>query len=214
MSQYLYYRGDKLCYTYTVSDGSPYTCILLDYRGNLSWNNTTLSWIVASNGYTHSYCDLYGSCGPFSYCDAAAVPTKCRCLDGFELVDSLNLSRGCHRKEALGCGKENNFMTMPNMKVLTNSCTLGIQASTSVRPSAVKTARVWRTRTLTLEMLALWATNRGVWFGQGISSTWSKAALQRTCTYGLANLLVCAFRTLHPVILLSPEVALVFSTSG
>jgi len=120
MSQYLYYRGDKLCYTYTVSDGSPYTCILLDYRGNLSllsWNNTTLSWIVASNGYTHSYCDLYGSCGPFSYCDAAAVPTKCRCPDGFELVDSLNLSRGCHRKEALGCGKENNFMTMPNMKV-------------------------------------------------------------------------------------------------
>jgi len=120
LSEYLYYRGDELYfrYTYTVSDGSPYTRILLDYRGNLSlqiWSNTTLSWAVASD--TRSYCALYASCGPFGYCDAVAVPATCRCPDGFELVDSLNLSRGCQRKERLRCGKENNFMTMPNMKV-------------------------------------------------------------------------------------------------
>ncbi|KAG2563291.1 hypothetical protein PVAP13_8KG314224 [Panicum virgatum] len=118
MSQYLYYRGDELYYTYTVSDGSPYTRILLDNRGNLSllsWNNTSLSWTLASN--TPSYCFLYASCGPFGYCDVAAVPTTCRCPDGFELVDSLDLSRGCQRKEALRCGKKSNFMTMPNMKV-------------------------------------------------------------------------------------------------
>ena len=51
-SQYLYYRGDELYYTYTVSDGSPYTRILLDNRGNLSllsWNNTSLSWTLASD---------------------------------------------------------------------------------------------------------------------------------------------------------------------
>ncbi|XP_025824744.1 G-type lectin S-receptor-like serine/threonine-protein kinase B120 isoform X3 [Panicum hallii] len=118
VSESLFYRMDELYYDFTVSDGSPYTRILLDYRGNLSllsWNNTTLSWTVASD--TPSYCDIYASCGPFGYCDAATVPTTCRCPDGFELVDSLNLSRGCQRKEALRCGKENNFMTMPNMKV-------------------------------------------------------------------------------------------------
>ncbi|XP_039821677.1 G-type lectin S-receptor-like serine/threonine-protein kinase B120 [Panicum virgatum] len=118
MSQYVYYRGDELYYTYTVSDGSPYTRILLDYRGNLSllsWNNTSLSWTLASD--TPSYCFLYASCGPFGYCDATAVPTTCRCPDGFELVDSLDLSRGCQRKEVLRCGKENYFVTMPNMKV-------------------------------------------------------------------------------------------------
>ncbi|CAN6362517.1 unnamed protein product [Urochloa humidicola] len=117
MSQYLYYRGDEFYCTYTVSDGSPYTRILLDYRGNLSllsWNNTTLSWTVASE--TPRGCDLYASCGPFGYCDVAAAPT-CRCPDGFELVDSLNLSQGCKRKEALKCGKENYFTTMPDMKV-------------------------------------------------------------------------------------------------
>ncbi|KAG2571429.1 hypothetical protein PVAP13_7KG107300 [Panicum virgatum] len=117
LSEYFYYSGDESYYTYTVSDGPPYTRLLLEYRGNLSllsWNNTTLTWTVASE--TPSYCDLYASCGPFGYCDTAAVPTTCRCPDGFELVDSLNLSRGCRRKEALRCGKDNNFMTMPNMK--------------------------------------------------------------------------------------------------
>ncbi|TKW06782.1 hypothetical protein SEVIR_7G263200v4 [Setaria viridis] len=117
MSQLLYYRGDEFYYSYTVSDGSPYTRILLDYRGNLSllsWNNTTLSWTLASD--SPRGCDLYASCGPFGYCDMAAAP-KCRCPDGFELLDSLNFSRGCKRKEALRCGKENYFTTMPNMKV-------------------------------------------------------------------------------------------------
>ncbi|XP_022684492.1 S-locus-specific glycoprotein S6-like [Setaria italica] len=117
MSQLLYYRGDGFYFSYTVSDGSPYTRILLDYRGNLSllsWNNTTLSWTLAS--YSPRGCDLYASCGPFGYCDMTAAPT-CRCPDGFELLDSLNFSRGCKRKEALRCGKENYFTTMPNMKV-------------------------------------------------------------------------------------------------
>ncbi|CAN6277053.1 unnamed protein product [Urochloa humidicola] len=117
MSQYVYYRGDHFYYTYTVSDGSPYTRILLDYRGNLSplsWNNTTLSWTVACE--TPTGCDFYASCGPFGSCDAAAAPT-CQCPDGFELVDSHNLSRGCKRKEALRCGNDNYFTTMPNMKV-------------------------------------------------------------------------------------------------
>ncbi|CAL5025253.1 unnamed protein product [Urochloa decumbens] len=117
MSQDLFYNGDKFYFIYTVSDGSPYTRVLLDYRGNLSilsWNNTTLSWTVASE--TPTGCDFYyASCGPFGYCDVSAAPT-CQCPDGFELVDSHNLSRGCKRKEALRCGK-NYFTTMPNMKV-------------------------------------------------------------------------------------------------
>ncbi|KAG2575012.1 hypothetical protein PVAP13_7KG400100 [Panicum virgatum] len=122
MSQYLYDRGDELyytyTYTYTVSDGSPYTRVLLDYRGNMSlwnWNNTTLSWTVVTA--MSSYCAIYASCGPFGYCDYTEAIPICRCPDGFKLVDSLNLSRGCQRKKALRCGKDNYFMTMPNMKV-------------------------------------------------------------------------------------------------
>jgi len=111
--------GDKMYWTFTVSPGSPYTRLLLHHTSKmrvLSWNNTTASWAVISEAPTAD-CDRYASCGPFGYCDhTEAIPT-CRCPDGFELVDSLNFSKGCRRKEALRCGKENYFTIMPNMKI-------------------------------------------------------------------------------------------------
>ncbi|KAL6651967.1 hypothetical protein ACP70R_010892 [Stipagrostis hirtigluma subsp. patula] len=110
--------GIEFYFRYRVSDGTPYTRFLLDYTGTLSllsWNKNMLSWTVIS--HSGHGCDLYGSCGPFGYCDftAAAAP-MCRCLDGFEPKD-LNFSRGCRRKEALQCGKEEHFVTLAGMKV-------------------------------------------------------------------------------------------------
>ncbi|CAL5070208.1 unnamed protein product [Urochloa decumbens] len=113
--------GDEFYYTYTVSDGSPYTRILLKHDGSMSfetWNNSTSSWtdsfIIVS---PKPGCDRYGSCGPFGYCDNTQADPSCRCLDGFEPMDGLNMSRGCRRNATLECGEEDHFVTLPGMKV-------------------------------------------------------------------------------------------------
>lgn len=146
--------GDALYYTYTVSSGSPYTRFSFDYTGKgrlLSWNSTASSWTVIVE-HPHS-CDLYASCGPFSYCDQMGpLPTTCQCPDGFELLNGLNFSRGCRRKEELKCGAGNYFMAMSSMKLpdkVTSSCTLRIEPLTSVLTSALETAPVWHTPTPT-----------------------------------------------------------------
>lgn len=111
--------GDEFYYTYTVSAGSPYMRMSLEYTGKsrlLSWNNSTSSWAVISV-QPEADCDLYASCGPFGYCDLTEEVPTCRCPDGFEPINSLNFSRGCQRKKALKCGNNNHFMTMPNMKL-------------------------------------------------------------------------------------------------
>ncbi|KAL6844528.1 hypothetical protein ACP4OV_026201 [Aristida adscensionis] len=110
---------NRLYYTFTVSDGSPYLRLLLDYTGKLrllSWNSITLSWAVIHESPSAN-CDMYASCGPFGYCDHTGTETKCQCLDGFEPIDHLNFSRGCQRKEALECRKESHFVTLSGMHV-------------------------------------------------------------------------------------------------
>jgi hypothetical protein len=111
-------QGDGFYFMYSVSEGSPYTRVLLDSTGKLmflTWNNYSSSWIVISEAPYE--CDLYNSCGPFGYCDFRGIAPTCRCLDGFEPIDGLSSSRGCRRKEALKCEKENHFLTLPGMKV-------------------------------------------------------------------------------------------------
>lgn len=110
--------GDKFYLMYTVSDGSPYARIMLDYTGTmrlLTWNSHTSSWVATSERPTGGY-GVYGSCGTFGYSDfTGAVPT-CQCLDGFK-SNSLNSSSGCQRVEVLKCGKQNHFVALPRMKV-------------------------------------------------------------------------------------------------
>ncbi|CAL5025259.1 unnamed protein product [Urochloa decumbens] len=119
VSQAMVRTGDEFYYTYIVSADSPYFRISLEYTGKkrfLSWDNNTLSWAVISVE-PNADCDLYASCGPFGYCDLTGAVPKCRCPDGFEVINGLNFSMGCQRKEELKCGKDNYFMTMPNMKL-------------------------------------------------------------------------------------------------
>ncbi|XP_062226864.1 G-type lectin S-receptor-like serine/threonine-protein kinase At4g27290 [Phragmites australis] len=118
MYQTMVSTEDGLYVFYTVSDGSPYMRFLIDYTGKsrlLSWNNNTLSWRVVKEA--PGRCDLYALCGLFGYCDQTEALPTCKCLDGFDPIDSLNFSRGCRRREALKCGKENHFVTLPGMKV-------------------------------------------------------------------------------------------------
>ncbi|XP_048559359.1 G-type lectin S-receptor-like serine/threonine-protein kinase B120 [Triticum urartu] len=108
---------DGFYYEFSVSDGSPYARLMLDHMGalrTLSWNNHS-SWTTVFE-HPASSCDLYGSCGPFSYCDNTGAAATCRCLDGFESA-GLNISRGCRRTKQLECGKQSHFVTLPKMKL-------------------------------------------------------------------------------------------------
>ncbi|KAB8097101.1 hypothetical protein EE612_025750 [Oryza sativa] len=112
--------GDELYIMYTTSDGSPYTRIKLDYMSNmrfLSWNGSSSSWtVISQQPAAAGDCNLYASCGPFGYCDFTLAIPRCQCLDGFEPSD-FNSSRGCRRKQQLGCGGRNHFVTMSGMKL-------------------------------------------------------------------------------------------------
>uniref|UniRef100_A0ACD5V292 Uncharacterized protein n=1 Tax=Avena sativa TaxID=4498 RepID=A0ACD5V292_AVESA len=113
--------GDEFYFTYTVSNNSTLMRMTLDYTGKLkylSWNSHTSSWeIFGEHPSSSAPCELYASCGPFSYCDFTQITPSCQCLDGFEPVDSINFSKGCQRKQALKCSKQSQFVPLYEMKV-------------------------------------------------------------------------------------------------
>ncbi|XP_002448589.2 G-type lectin S-receptor-like serine/threonine-protein kinase At4g27290 isoform X2 [Sorghum bicolor] len=118
--------GDEVYYTYNVNvshHGSPLTRVLLKHDGSMSLltrqnSNTTSSQWTPSFERPGPGCDLYASCGAFGYCDHTEAVPSCRCLDGFEPIDGLDISRGCRRNDALECGGgEDRFVTLPGMTV-------------------------------------------------------------------------------------------------
>lgn len=111
-------EGDRFYYMFTVSDGAPFTRMTLEYTGmfrSLNWNHQLSSWTVIYEK-PKAACEVYASCGPFSYCDLTGTAPTCQCLDGFEPSD-LKFSRGCRRKQELKCHKQNHFVTLPGMRV-------------------------------------------------------------------------------------------------
>jgi hypothetical protein len=113
------YSGDESYYMFTVSGKPIFAYIRLDYTGMLklqTWNNHSLSWEIINERPTAA-CDLYASCGPFSYCDFTQIIPACQCLDGFEPVDGINFSKGCKRKQTLICGKQSHFVAFSGMTV-------------------------------------------------------------------------------------------------
>ncbi|VAH53666.1 unnamed protein product [Triticum turgidum subsp. durum] len=70
--------GDEFSFMFTLSNNSPFVRLMLDYTGKLkalAWDNHSMSWTVI-NELPNNACDLYGSCGPFGYCDfTEAIPT-------------------------------------------------------------------------------------------------------------------------------------------
>ncbi|KAM3390159.1 hypothetical protein ACQJBY_012001 [Aegilops geniculata] len=111
--------GDEFYFTYAISDNSVYTRITLDYTGkykSLAWNTHSSSWTFIG-GCPTAACELYASCGPFSYCDLTQTVPACQCLEGFETIDDANFSNGCRRKQALKCGNQSHFVALLGMKV-------------------------------------------------------------------------------------------------
>ncbi|XP_047062042.1 G-type lectin S-receptor-like serine/threonine-protein kinase B120 isoform X1 [Lolium rigidum] len=115
--------GDEFYVTYTISDNSTLMRLMIDYTGKLkylSWNRHTSSWAIFGE-HPSVPCELYASCGPFSYCDFTQITPACQCLDGFEPDDGVNFfSKGCYRQEALKCGKQSHFAPLSGMKVPDN----------------------------------------------------------------------------------------------
>jgi hypothetical protein len=110
--------GDEFYFMYTISTNLPFTRVMLDYTGTvkiLSWNNHSSSWELGGKRPSAA-CDLYASCGPFSYCDLTQNVPSCRCLDGFE-PNGINFPRGCSRITALKCERQSHFVQFPEMKV-------------------------------------------------------------------------------------------------
>ncbi|KAK1685656.1 hypothetical protein QYE76_046504 [Lolium multiflorum] len=115
--------GDEFYVTYTISDNSTLMRLMIDYTGKLKylrWNRHTSSWAIFGE-HLSVPCELYASCGPFSYCDFTQITPACQCVDGFEPDDGVNFfSKGCHRQEALKCGKQSHFAPLSGMKVPDN----------------------------------------------------------------------------------------------
>ncbi|KAL6844917.1 hypothetical protein ACP4OV_025576 [Aristida adscensionis] len=113
---------EEIYLTYTLPDGASYTRYVLAYSGKFilkNWNNSSSTWEVLGD-WPKSTCDQYNYCGLYGYCDDTMALPTCKCLDGFEAVNTDNWSRGkffqgCRRKEALRCN--DGFLALPGMIV-------------------------------------------------------------------------------------------------
>ncbi|GLU23494.1 hypothetical protein SLE2022_394940 [Rubroshorea leprosula] len=67
------------------------------------------------------FCDTYGCCGAYSYCDKTQLP-PCQCLEGFEPKStskwsSMDWSQGCVRKKPLSYQQEDGFIQYQKLKL-------------------------------------------------------------------------------------------------
>ncbi|XP_047062359.1 putative receptor protein kinase ZmPK1 [Lolium rigidum] len=100
--------------------------LTLDYDGNLrlySLNTTTGNWSVTWMAF-HRVCNIHGLCGKNSICkynipnllpQKTYIPNlECSCLEGFEVVDSSNWSKGCRHKPNITATHGFSFRKLAN----------------------------------------------------------------------------------------------------
>lgn len=74
--------------------------LTLDYDGNLrlySLNMTSGNWSVSWMAFPQ-LCKIHGLCGANSLCRYRPELESCSCLEGFEMVEPSDWSKGCRRK--------------------------------------------------------------------------------------------------------------------
>lgn len=88
--------------------------LTLDYDGNLrmySLNISTGSWYISGMLFTRR-CEIHGLCGENSLC--RYIPElECSCLEGFEMTEPSDWSKGCKRKADSVASKDFTFTNLP-----------------------------------------------------------------------------------------------------
>ncbi|GLT51483.1 hypothetical protein SLA2020_248890 [Shorea laevis] len=84
------------------------------------WSEDTQTWNLYSY-MPRDFCDTYGCCGAYSYCDNTQLP-PCQCLEGFEPKSpskwsSMDWSQGCVRKKPLNYQQGDGFIQYQNLKL-------------------------------------------------------------------------------------------------
>ncbi|KAI4976892.1 hypothetical protein ZWY2020_050499 [Hordeum vulgare] len=83
--------------------------LTLDYDGNLrlySLNQTSGHWSVSWMAFRR-VCNIHGLCGQNSICKYSYMPKlECSCVEGFEVVDASDWSKGCRRKANMTARKD------------------------------------------------------------------------------------------------------------
>ncbi|XP_068667834.1 G-type lectin S-receptor-like serine/threonine-protein kinase At4g27290 [Aristolochia californica] len=114
-----------ISFDYSFRDRSTFTRLVLESNGQLkqwNWSQVThqweLFWAVPKDP-----CYIYGSCGAYSSCSFSRS-SSCRCLEGFEPNSpdqkQQGTPAGCKRKTPLTCRRDDNFLTVKNMKLPEN----------------------------------------------------------------------------------------------
>jgi hypothetical protein len=183
LSQMTVNSGDDFYLEYTISDSSTLMRIMLDYTGKLNylnWNSHTSSWALFGEHPSGSApCELYASCGPFSYCDFTLITPACQCLDGFVPVHG---SKGCQRKQALKCGKQSQFVLLSQMKVPDKFLHIRNRSLDECAAECSRNCSCTAYAYNNLSSAGEWPTLRGAWFGQGSLSTLGSQPLAGICT--------------------------------
>ncbi|WVZ82373.1 hypothetical protein U9M48_029640 [Paspalum notatum var. saurae] len=83
----------------------------LDYDGNLrlySLNITSGNWSISWMALPQ-LCKIHGLCGANSLCRYRPELESCSCLEGFEMIDSSDWSKGCRRKTNITPNQDFSF---------------------------------------------------------------------------------------------------------
>ncbi|EFH38955.1 predicted protein [Arabidopsis lyrata subsp. lyrata] len=103
---------EEVSFSFQTSDSKYTSRLTLTSVQQLMWNETSLKWDLLWHSVAEE-CDIYGICGPYSYCD---ILMACKCMRCFEPKDQEawaleNKGDGCVRKAPLSCSDDKLIAT-------------------------------------------------------------------------------------------------------
>ncbi|KAG9454349.1 hypothetical protein H6P81_007253 [Aristolochia fimbriata] len=119
----------EISFAYSFNNSSIFTRVVLESNGQVkqwNWSQVThqweLYWAVPKDP-----CYMYDSCGAYSSCSINSS-SSCRCLQGFEPISPdpklQGIPAGCRRKNPLRCNRDDDFLSLRNMKLPENFTSL------------------------------------------------------------------------------------------
>nr|AAL17679.1 S-locus glycoprotein [Raphanus sativus] len=125
-SSYMVYsfteNSEEVAYTFRMTNSSIYSRLKISSEGFLErWTTLeSIPWNLFWSAPVDLKCDVYKTCGPYSYCDLNTSPL-CNCIQGFmpsnvQQRDLRDPSGGCIRRARLSCSGD-GFTRMRNMKL-------------------------------------------------------------------------------------------------